>query len=96
MDSTSRTYYSREAEERAAREKATLTIVFLLSGLIVGTALALLFAPHSGRKTREELAGATEEVLNKGRDSVEPAIKRLEREFADLRKKVDDRINDLR
>jgi len=92
----SRTYYSREAEMRAAREKAALTFVFLLLGLGIGTALALLFAPRSGEETRHDISHATEGALNQGRDAVNPALKRLEKEFAELRKRVDDRIGDLR
>jgi gas vesicle protein len=93
---TSRTYYSREAEMRDAREKAALTFVFLLLGLGIGTALALLFAPRPGSEIRDELSHATEGALNQGRDAVNPALKRLEKEFADLRKRVDDRISDMR
>ena len=90
-----RTYYSREAEVRVARDKAVLTFIFLAFGLGVGTALALLFAPKPGEKVREDLAHGVEEGLNSGREAVGPALKRLEKEFADLRKKVDDRIGDL-
>ena len=93
---TSRMYYSREAEMRAAREKAAMTFIFLLVGLGIGTALALLFAPRAGSEVRGELSHATEEALNQGRDAVNPALKRLEKDFADLRKKVDDRISDMR
>ncbi|MEP7289414.1 MAG: YtxH domain-containing protein [Chloroflexota bacterium] len=91
-----RIYYSREAEERAARERATLIILFLLCGLGVGTIMALLFAPTPGAKTREELARAVEEGLTSGRDTVEPTLKRLEKEFADLRKNVEDRFSEKR
>jgi len=93
---SNRTYYSREAEMQVAREKTIMTLIFLAVGLAVGTAVALLFAPDSGKKTRDELGNVIEEGLNSGRDAVEPTLKRLERDFADLRKKVDDRINDLR
>ncbi len=96
MNSNNRTYYSREAEGRVARDKAVLTLIFLVFGLGVGTALALLFAPHPGKETRDELAHAMEEGLNSGRDAVNPTLKRLEKEFGDLRKKVDDRISEMR
>jgi gas vesicle protein len=91
-----RTYYSREAEERAARDKGIATILFLALGLGIGTALALLFAPTSGKKAREELSHAAEDAISSGRDVVTPTLKRLEKEFADLRKKVDERIEDIR
>ncbi len=91
-----RTYYSREAEVRVARDKAVLTFIFLAFGLGVGTALALLFAPHPGKEIRDELAHAMEEGLNSGREAVNPTLKRLEKEFSELRKKVDDRISEMR
>jgi gas vesicle protein len=93
--STNRTYYSREAEERAARDKSVATLVFLAFGLGVGAALALLFAPKAGDKVREDLAHGMEEGLNSGREAVGPALKRLEKEFAELRKKVDERVSDM-
>src|SRR5258708_31888136 len=65
----SRTYYNREAEMRAAREKAALTFVFLLLGLGIGTALALLFAPRPGKEIRHDISHATEGALNQGRDA---------------------------
>ncbi|MEP7290099.1 MAG: YtxH domain-containing protein [Chloroflexota bacterium] len=95
MDST-RTYYSREAEEKAARDRAASTIIYLLLGVGIGTVLALMLAPNSGEKTRKNLVHSVEGSLNNGRDTVEPTLKRLEKEFADLRKKVDDRIGELR
>jgi gas vesicle protein len=91
-----RTYYSREAEMRADHEKTVVTLIFLAFGLGVGTALALLFAPHPGKETRDELAHAVEEGLSNGREAVNPTLKRLEKEFAELRKKVDDRISEIR
>jgi gas vesicle protein len=93
---SNRTYYSRDAEMQVAREKTIMTLIFLAVGLAVGTAVALLFAPASGKKTRDELGNVIEEGLNSGREAVEPTLKRLEHDFADLRKRVDSKINDLR
>ena len=90
-----RTYYSREAESRVDHEKVLLTLIFMVFGLGIGTALALLFAPHPGKETRDELAHAMEEGLSNGREAVNPTLKRLEKEFAELRKKVDDRISEM-
>ncbi len=89
---TERIYYSREAEMLALRNRAILTAVFLTFGLGIGAGLALLFAPASGVSTRHELAQSLEDGLNSGRESVEPLIKRLEKEFAELRKQVEDRL----
>ncbi len=90
---TNRTYYSRDAEVRAARDRATLTIICLMFGLGMGTALALLFAPASGKKLRDDLGHALEEGVHSGRHIVEPAIGQIERELHDLRRKVEERMS---
>ncbi len=87
-----RVYYSHDAEMHALRDRTMLTTIFLMFGLGVGAALALLFAPSSGKTTRQELVKGVEEKLTAGRDSVEPVVKRLEAEFAELRKNVDERL----
>lgn len=90
---TNRTYYSHEAEVRAARDRALLTVICILLGLGMGTAMALLFAPTAGKKTREDLRRQVEEGVQSGRERVEPAINKLEHELGDLRKKVEDRLS---
>lgn len=87
-----RIYYSREAEERANRDRAVAVLVFMALGLGIGAALALLFAPKSGEKTRAELAGALNEGLDSGREATQKAIKTLEKDFSDLRKRVEDSL----
>jgi gas vesicle protein len=87
-----RIYYSDEGKMRAMREMARATLIFLLFGLGIGAVLALLFAPSSGKKVRHDLANTVEEGLNNGRDAVEPMMKRLEKEFDELRKSVEERL----
>jgi len=92
----SRVYYSHDAEVQAARDKAMLTLVCLALGLGIGAVMALMFAPNSGEKTRKELGHALEEGVNTGRGNVEPTLKRLEKEFSELRQKVDEKVTNLR
>lgn len=87
-----RIYYSRDAQMHAMRFRAVLTMLFLSFGLGIGAVIALLFAPASGKKTRHNLAKSVEEGLNTSRDNVEPLVKRLEEELADLRKNVEERL----
>lgn len=89
---TDRTYYSHDAEVRALRTRTVLTAIFLILGLSVGAAVALLFAPTTGKKARHDLAQGVEDGLRAGRDSLEPVVKRLEKEFSDLRKNVEERM----
>ncbi len=65
-----RIYYSHDAEKHATREVKRSKALLLAGGLAVGAAVALLFAPSSGKKTRSELGKAVEEGLNNGRESL--------------------------
>ncbi len=91
-----RTYYSREAEMRANRERLMSTVPLLVFAMAIGIAIALFLAPDSGEKTREELAGRVNDRLEGGRDATNHAIKRLEKELSDLRRKVEDRMEAMR
>lgn len=87
-----RTYYSQEAEMRAQRERTLLVFAFMALGLGIGAALALLFAPKTGEQIRGELAHTFTGELDAGRDT----LHRLEKDVNDLRKKVEDRLGDIR
>jgi gas vesicle protein len=87
-----RIYYSRETQLHALRDRLKLTALFLTFGLGIGAILALLFAPSSGKKVRDDLAQTVEEGLNAGREVVEPLVKRLEKDFDELRKHVEERL----
>jgi gas vesicle protein len=91
-----RTYYSREAEEQARREQMSNAALFIMLGLVIGAVLALLFAPESGEKIRGSIEDAINERFRDSHDATHPAIRRLERELADLRKKVEDRLAEMR
>ncbi len=91
-----RMYYSREAQMQADQEKLVATITFLLVGLALGAIVALLFAPDSGKKIRKNISNTIEGKIESGRDTVAPALDRLEKDFADLRNKVEDRIQQMR
>lgn len=86
-----RIYYSREAEMQAMQERSALVLLFLALGLGIGAVLALMFAPASGKRIREDIAKNVEEGLHSGRENLEPVVKRLESEFAELRKNLDER-----
>jgi len=87
-----RVYYSHDAEVHAMRARTVLTLGFLTFGLGIGAILALLFAPSSGKKTRHELAKSVEDGWNSGRDTIEPVVKRLDKELTELRKNVEERL----
>jgi gas vesicle protein len=90
--SNDRVYYSHDAEMHAMRNRTVLALVFLTFGLGIGAALALLFAPFSGKTTRHDLARSVEEGLQTGRETVEPMVKRVEKEFGELQKNVEEHL----
>jgi len=90
MNNNDRVYYSHEAEMYAMHDRTVLAILFLIFGLGIGATLALLFAPLSGKSTRQEIGKSMEVGLNNGRDAVEPMVKRVEKEFEDLKKNIED------
>ncbi len=94
--STARTYYSQEAETAAMRRMTIVTLVWLVLGLGVGAAMALLYAPKSGKKTRHDLSKALENGFDSGQDTLAPVVKRLEKEMSELRETMEDRISKLR
>ena len=91
-----RIYYSDHAKMRAVREMARATLLCLIFGLGIGAVLALLFAPSSGKKIRAQLAKSMEQGLNHGRDAIEPMVKRVEKEFDELHKSVEEHIENLK
>lgn len=92
MDNNNRTYYSNDAKMRATRNTSALLIL----ALGVGAAIALMFAPNSGEKTREDLTHGLEQGVSKGHDMAEPTLKRLEKELAELRQKLEDKVDEVR
>jgi gas vesicle protein len=89
---TDRIYYSRDAEIQAIREKTVMAMILMAVGMSIGAVLALLFAPAAGSETRHDVAHTVEAGIKDGRESVEPLVKRLEHEIADLRQRFHDRM----
>jgi len=71
-------------EERTSAP--AILLAFLLGG-VVGAGLAVLFAPLSGRETRERIKGLTEEVKEKAEGAIED-IRDKVKETLDISKKT--------
>ncbi len=68
-----RIYYSRDAELRAGRERMMLAALVAVAGVGFGLALAMLFAPQSGEKTRQMLANSAGDLIDTVQNKVERA-----------------------
>jgi len=73
----------------------------LVAGGLIGAAIGILFAPKSGKETRQELADKTDELLAKAKEeyekaaekskaAYEAAVKRLKVAEGTAREKVED------
>jgi gas vesicle protein len=64
----------------------------LLKGLIVGgligAALGILYAPKSGKETREDIAHKTEELLNKAKEEYEKAVEKSKLAYESATKRL--------
>ncbi len=86
-------YYDRETKNRATQEQMPMTVPLLALALLVGVALALLFSPR-GEDARKQISESVDDALGR-RDATHEALKQLEHNFADLRKKVDEGLHQL-
>ena len=80
------TYYNQEEQMRVQMEQAVGPAVLLAAALGLGAVVALLIAHNNEQKKRHGLSGMVEDRLDQGKD----AIKRLEKEYSNLRKKVEE------
>ena len=60
------------------RSSSTTVLLAFAGGALLGAGVALLFAPRSGRKTRQELADMAEETLDKAHDLGRDAARTVE------------------
>lgn len=94
--SSTRIYYSQEAEAKAMRRMTMMTVLWLALGLTIGAVMALLYAPTAGEKTRENLTKNLGDSWKESQDAIEPVVSRLEKEMGELRQTVEDRISKLK
>lgn len=87
-----RIYYSHDAQLRVMRAVAGLTLFSLIAGLGIGAAIATFLSRSSSKHLRDNFTKAIEEVLNRGRETVKPALERLDEEFNDLRTSVSEHV----
>lgn len=65
-------------------------------GLAIGAGLALLFAPQSGRDTRQSLARGARRVRRAAGDAVEGVTDKVSDTFEAARQRVEDKISEVR
>ena len=71
-------------------------IVGFIAGSIVGAALALLYAPKSGRELRRDIKDKTNELVDKGEEYLAKAKTKATEIVSEAKKKSDSLITDAR
>jgi gas vesicle protein len=87
-----RIYYSKEAEQYANTERLVLAVLVLITGLGIGTVLALLFAPQEGRETRKHIADGAEHILDNSRATGNKVVENVVDSVGKIRRTVEDRV----
>ena len=62
----------------------------LIIGAAIGTAIGMLYAPQSGKKTRALLREKADETVEKAEDIIEDARDRAKKIIADAQKKAEE------
>lgn len=78
--------YDQERDETSASTKLT----YLLVGGAIGAVVALLFAPKSGKELREDIADATRQGLEKGKEAASMFGERAGEYYEVTREKASD------
>jgi len=60
----------------------------VLVGGLIGAAVGILFAPKSGKETREDIARRTEEIIKKAKDEYELAVEKSKMAYETAIKKA--------
>ena len=69
-------------------EKSSDLLKGLIIGGFVGVVLGILYAPKSGKETREDIARTTEDLLSKGKEEYEKAVAKSKSAYEEAVKRL--------
>jgi gas vesicle protein len=67
-----------------------------LTGALIGAGVALLFAPHTGRETREMITDKSLDLKDRATDVVNDTRERAQMTFATARNKVEETVKNVK
>jgi gas vesicle protein len=77
-------------------ERRSAGVAAFVYGALIGAGVALLFAPRSGRETRDELRAGAKRVRSRAEDAVRQVQDTVTGTFEDVREEVNDRLDAAR
>jgi gas vesicle protein len=69
-------------------EKSSGLLKGLFIGGFIGVVLGILYAPKSGKETREDIVRITEDLLSKGKEEYEKAVERSKEAYEEAVKRL--------
>lgn len=88
--------YSQEYEMRGSASRVKPVVSGLVLGGLIGAGAALLFAPHSGEKTRAEIRNKTMELRDQTVDTVKDKISFAKSKASQITSDLKDKAQELR
>ena len=71
-------------------EKSSDVLKGLIIGGFIGVVLGVLYAPKSGKETREDIARTTEDLLSRGKEEYEKAVEKSKTAYEAAVKRLKD------
>lgn len=72
-------------------------IIFgLLIGALAGATAMLLFAPQSGKQTRDQIQLKSEELMNKTNEFVKDSVKQVQRKTEEISSDIKEKVGQLK
>ncbi len=65
-------------------------------GVLAGTALGVLFAPHKGSKTRKKIAGNAKKMAKEAQQKVMNQVEALKNKALKLEQKAEDKLTEFK
>lgn len=84
----------REVRRKIRREKAA-TAVKLVAGAAVGAGVGILFAPKSGKETREDIVKATKDGVEYVSENVNNAVKAVSEKAKGVKEVVEEKYENF-
>jgi gas vesicle protein len=76
-------------------ERTNDLLTGMLIGGLIGAALGILFAPKSGKETREDIARKTDELLTKAKEEYEAAVEKSKRLYETAVQRAQGKVCDV-
>lgn len=77
-------------------ENSTNSFLALLAGVAIGAGLGILFAPESGKKTREKLKAGVDEYSDELKAHLQELKSKVQTSASNVSENLADRIDDIK